>query len=284
MKSLVVIGLFLGFPASGLFAQTDTTTTTQSASDLAKELANPNTTRGQLSFPIDFTHYNGSLPGASSRNGMTLNFQPSLPIPLSEGVNLFVRPLIPIYITQPTYGPDGFDQQGIKLGNISADVAFGKTWPSKVITLIGVFGSFPTATADELRSKEVTLGPEVMVAKIWNWGVLGLLVNQAWGLGETNTTDLTENASITGGQYFYVINLQKGWQIGGQPTWSYNNRASGNNKFTFPFGIGPTKVTNFGRLPIKLSLQYWYYLAAPETFGPQHQIRFTFTPVVRLPW
>jgi hypothetical protein len=283
-RNLIWTVLLLGLPSLSLFAQTDSTATTESESDLAKELANPNTTRGQLSFPIDYTLYNGDLPDASSQNGMTINFQPSLPIPLSEGVNLFVRPLIPIFITQPALGPDGFEQQGFNLGNISADVAFGKTWPSKIITLVGVFGSFPTATADILRSQEVTLGPEVMVAKIWDWGVLGLLVNQAWGLGKTNSTDLIKNASITGGQYFYIINLQKGWQISGQPTWSFNHRAGEGNKLTLPFGTGPTKVTHFGKLPVKLALQYWYYIAAPDNFGPQHQIRFTITPVVPLPW
>lgn len=113
----------------------------KSSADLAKELANPNATLGQMLFPIDFIGYNGDLNSASDQNATVISFQPSLPIPISEGVNLYVRPLIPMYISQPTITSTGFEQKS-GLGNISADVAIGKTWPSKWITLVGVFGGF----------------------------------------------------------------------------------------------------------------------------------------------
>ena len=54
--------------------------------------------------------------------------------------------LFPLFLANPTYGDNGFEQKGINLGNISADVAVGKTWPSKTITIVGVFAGFPTAT------------------------------------------------------------------------------------------------------------------------------------------
>jgi len=56
------------------------------------------------------------------------------------------------------------------------------------------------------------------------------------------------------------------------------------NKFTFPIGTGVTKVTHFGKLPIKFNLQYWYYVASPDSFGPQQQIRLSIVPVINLPW
>ena len=65
---------------------------------------------------------------------------------------------------------------------------------------------------------------------------------------------------------------------------SYNHKAAKGNKLTLPIGGGVNKVKKFGKLPVKISLQYWYYVASPENFGPQHQIRFTITPVVPLPW
>jgi len=91
--------------------------------NLAKELANPNTTLGTMAFPIDFIKYSGTLPDANTQFGAMLNFQPSLPVPLKKGFNLFIRPLIPIYLTQPTFGANGFEQKGFNLGNINADVA-----------------------------------------------------------------------------------------------------------------------------------------------------------------
>ena len=267
----------------------------KSNDQIAKELANPNATLGTMAFPIDFIFYNGTLAEANKQFSTLLNFQPSLPIPLAKGVNLFVRPLIPVIITQPVYVENGFEQFGINLGNISADVAVGKTWKSKTITIVGVFAGFPTATNENLKSSEITLGPEVMVAQLFKWGAIGLLVNHAWGVSgnpdENASSDefsiqsnVPRHASVTAGQYFYVVNLKNAWQITGQPTWSFNHNAEKGSKLTFPIAAGANKVISIGKLPVKISLQYWYYIASPEAFGPQHQIRLQIAPVVPLPW
>lgn len=284
--------------ATNLYAQ-EKPDSGKSNADIARELANPNNALGTIAVPIDYIHYDGDLPGAGSRNGMMISLQPVLPIPLAEGVNLFVRPFIPFYVTQPVFGADGFEQKGVNLGNISADVAVGKTWPSKTVTIVGVFGSFRTATDDALRSNFTTLGPEIAVAQLFEWGVVGAMFNHSWSLNSLDadassitslpdavwtTTSGRESASITAGQYFYVVSLKEGWQITGQPTWSYNHKAAKGNKLTFPVGTGVNKVTRFGKLPVKLSVQYWYYVASPDVFGPQHQIRLQIAPVVPLPW
>ncbi len=280
-----------------LFAQ-ENEQAPKSDAEIAKELANPNATLGQMLFPIDYVRYNGDMDDAG-QNGMVLNFQPSLPIPLSEGLNLYVRPLIPVYISQPVIGANGFESKG-GLGNISADVAIGKTWPSKWITLVGVFGGFPTATNKALRSSQVTVGPELMVAKLTSFGAVGLILSHAWGVGDPKDHDAgtsavlpdeywiaaggSASASVTAGQYFYTINLKKGWQINASPTYAYNHNGTDGNKFTFPIATGAQKVVMAGKMPIRFGLQYWYYLASPDAFGPQHQLRFTVAPVVPLPW
>ncbi len=115
---------FLLISFSILYGQVESSA--DDADAIAKELANPNTTLGTLAFPIDFINYGGDLQDAGMQNGFTLNFQPSLPLPLSQGINLFVRPLIPVFLSQPYWGENGFEQKGINLGNISADVAAGK--------------------------------------------------------------------------------------------------------------------------------------------------------------
>ena len=271
----------------------------KSLSEIASDLANPNTTLGTMNFNFDYINYQGDLPNAGSQNSFTMGFQPILPVPLSKTVNLFVRPNIPIYFTQPTYGANGFENQGFNLGNISADIAVGKTFPSKFIGIIGAFGSFRTATNDALKSDYNLLGPELMVAQLFKWGAAGIMVNHAWSVNSLDadpdsftiladdmwaTAAGSESASITAGQYFYVVNLKNGWQIQGSPTYSYNHKAEKGNRLTLPIGTGATKVMVFGKMPVKFNLQYWYYVAAPDAFGPQHQIRFTVSPVVQLPW
>lgn len=280
---------------SVLFAQDPNTG--EDAASLAKELANPNATRGQLFNQFDLIGYNGESPN-SSQTGLLYSLQPSLPIPISEGTNVFIRPLIPVYLSQPTMEATGFSQRS-GLGNISVDVAIGKTWPSKWIGLIGVFAGFPTSTVDELRSNFTTVGPEVVIGKVTSYGFLGLLVNHAWSVNSNDpspqsftilsdsywtTTAGRTRASVTAGQYFYTVDLKNAWQISAAPTFSYNHEAEEGDKFIFPLGTGITKVSHIGKLPMKFGIQYWYYVASPDSFGPQHMVRIQLTPVVPLPW
>ena len=301
----LILASLLALASLSTFAQKKTEKTKleeldeESTSEIAAQLANPNTTLGTMNFNFDYINYRGDLPNAGSQNSVVMGFQPVLPYQLSESMNLFIRPQIPIYFTQPTYGANGFENQGFNLGNISADIAVGKTFPSKTIGIIGAFGSFRTATNDALKSNYTLLGPELMVAQITKWGVFGLMVNHAWSVNKLDadpdsftiladdmwaTAAGGESASITAGQYFYVVNLKNGWQIQGNPTYSYNHKAEKGNRLTLPIGTGATKVMFFGKMPIKFNLQYWYYVASPDAFGPQHQIRFTVSPVIPLPW
>jgi hypothetical protein len=302
MKQLLLILLIFSNGFITLIAQDTNDSgqqTEQSADDLAKQLADPNATLGVLFTQFDYVRYSGDIPNAG-QNGVVFNFQPSLPIPLGPGTNLFVRPLIPVYLSQPVPGTDGFSSKA-GLGNISADVALGKTWKSNWMTMIGVFGAFPTATVEELRSPSVSLGPEVIIGKTMKWGFLGIMVNHGWGIGGggsdadaqsfdvqdayvTSTSGVPRRTSVTAGQYFYIVGLKNGWQIAGTPTFAYNHEGEDGNRLTFPLGTGFVKVTHFGKLPVKLALQYWYYVASPDNFGPQHQIRIQIAPVVPLPW
>ena len=264
-----------------------------SASDIASSLANPNNSLGALSFPIDFVQYDGDAPGAGDEAAWKVSFQPQFPYPLGEGTNLFVRPLIPVYIDQPVpvvggdsivppgdAGAQDFTGTGIELGDISFDVAIGHTLSSGTILVGGLVGTLPTATDDRVGLDQYLLGPEALIAQKFKWGFLGLLVTHQWDVaGEDDY-----KTSISGGQYFYTIDLKNAWQIQATPTFSYNHEADSGDRWTFPLGVGISKTTIFGKTPWKFSLQYWHYLEAPDTFGPDYQIRFSVTPVVPLPW
>lgn len=252
----------------------------KSADDIARELANPNATLGGLIFNFDQTWYDGELPDARDQRGTKLAFQPSLPYSVAEGVNVFLRPLVPVYFSQPVYGETGFEQKGFNLGDISTDAVLGKTWQSGLVTMVGVFASFPTATDDALSANQTILGPEAVVGYGGHWGFVGVLISQGWGLA----SDATQRASSMGGQYFLVLNLGKGWQFNSQPLFSYNWKASEGNRLTLPIPLGVKKTLTVGSTYVNLTLQYFYYAVAPDNFGPKHQIRFVVTPIVKLPW
>lgn len=252
----------------------------KSAEEVAHELANPNTALGFLAFQLDYINYDGDLPDADDQDAWRFTFQPSLPYPLGGGLNFFMRPLIPVIIDQPVFQEGGFDSKGVDLGNIGFDAAIGKSFPSGMQLIGGLAATLPTATDSSLNTKQLLLGPEAFFGWKFDWGFLGALVNHQWDA--TGWDDST--TSITGGQYFYTINLKDAWQIQAQPTWSYNHEADSDNALTFPLGIGVSKTTMVGKTPLKFSLQYWYYVESPDAFGPKHQVRLQIAPVVPLPW
>lgn len=276
----VILLLSIAF-SSGVNAQDENKKgSSTKAEEVARQLANPNATLGYLSVPIDYILYDGDLPNASSQSAVKLNFQPSLPYPISEGVNFFLRPLFPIIFKQPVFGTQGFEDKGVALGDISFDAAIGKNWQSGWVTIGGIFSSVPTATDESLGSDKWTLGPNAFLGHTFNWGFLGLLAAHSWSL----TGNEEGSSSISSGQYFYTIKLKGAWQIKATPTWSYNHNAPSGSRLALPLATGISNTWIVGKTPINLLLQYWYYIARPETFGPQHQIRFQITPVIPLPW
>jgi hypothetical protein len=278
--NLTLLGLAgILFLSSALSAQ-DEKSGGESAEEVAQKLNNPNATLGSMTFPIDYINYQGDLPDASRQNAFKINFQPSLPYSIAEGVNFFLRPLIPIIITQPVPGENGFENKGVHLGDIVVDAAVGKTWKGGWITVLGVFASMPTATDASLGSGRWLIGPELLLAKLSKWGVLAVLVTQSWSV----SGNAEGNLSVFGGQYFYTVNLKNAWQIKAQPTFSINFKASGGNKVDFPIGTGIAKTVSLGKIPVQFGLQYWYHIVSPELFGPEHQIRVVVQPVIPLPW
>ena len=270
-----------------------------SLDEIAKELANPNSTLGTLNVPIDYVSYKGDLPGASSQESWRVSFQPVLPYALNETTNLYVRPNIPVLIDQPVpvvFGADvsptlddgqfttqnsNFGNSGTDLGDITFDIAIGKSFPSKTIVAAGIAGTLDTATNDDVGLGQTLLGPEIALAQIFDWGVLGVLVTHQWDVAGDDDFD----TSITAGQYFYTINLTNGWQIQGQPAYSYNHEAkNGEEKWTLPVGTGVAKTMRIGKTPWKFSLQYWHFVKQADSIGPDFQIRFQLGPVVPLPW
>jgi len=274
---LLLICVFL--PAT-LHAQ-ESEDAASSADDIARELADPNSTLGSLSFNLDTISYSGDLPDANDQTALKLSFQPALPYSLGNGMNLFVRPQIPVIFDQPVLvGGQNFDSKGTELGDISFDAAIGKSMANGVVLIGGVVGTLPTATDDALGLDQYLLGPEIAISRVFDWGVAGILVTHQWDVAGEDSFD----TSITGGQYFFTYNLKDGWQISMSPTYSYNHNAASGDKLTLPVGIGLSRTMVLGGKPWKFAAQYWKYVETPDSFGPDWQIRFTVTPVVPLPW
>ncbi len=274
-KILAVIAvIFVGIAA---FAQEEAQKAAPSANDLAEKLNNPTAAIGSMNTFIDFKTYGGSLPDAGSQTGFSLTFQPSLPKPLGKGINLLIRPAIPVIFSQPVYnGEDGFENSGVQLGNIGFDLAIGTTTKGGLLIMGGLVGGLPTATSQDIRG-QFTLGPELALGYVSKKAIVGALITQSWDL----SNDPLQKTNVLGGQYFYFFPIGKGRTIGASPLYSYNWDT---NELMFPVGIGYSAVTAFGTLPFKYGLFVFYNVVQPDLFGQVWQIRLQLTPVVKLPW
>jgi len=252
-----------------------------SASEIAAELSNPNSTLGTMNFNIDYLAYQGDLPGAGDQDATRLTFKPALPYPHSDTTNFFFRPAIPIIIRDVPAGIGSYDTKKAELGDIGFDASLGKSLAGGNIIIGGLAGTIPTATDDDLGLDQWLLGPQLGYAKMAKWGIAGILLSHQVDVAGEDDFD----TKVTGGQYFYAFNMGGGWQINSGPTFSYNHEARDNdNKLTLPLGIGASKTVFISGRPWKFGAQYWHYIESPDDFGLDYQIRFSISPVVALPW
>jgi len=249
----------------------------KSADEVAKELANPNNSLASLTFKNQYRWYTGDLPGADDQGNYTLLFQPVFPfaLPPTDGdgkANLFVRPAFPILFDQPVPGANGWD--GVTaLGDIGFDIGYGVTEQSGFLWAYGMVGTLPTATDSDVAGKQVRLGPELLIAKFYKWGLWGVFPSHQWdvvGWGDNyfSTSQL---------QLFLKFLPGGGWNVGTAPIMNFDWRAE---EWTLPLNLAASRTVMFGTTPVKLELEINYYVEQPDAFGPEWMIGFNVTPVV----
>ena len=254
-----------------------TTVLSQDRDSIARALSNPTAATTALANLVDFTTYKGSVPGAADQTSWTYLLQPPFPFPLSNGTNILFRPAIPLIFDAPVASGGGFEGSGVKFGDIAYDLAWGGTTAGGTLLLGGLTGSFPTG-GEGLSSDQVTLGPEVFLGILRQWGVAGFLAFQRWGV----TGD--KDVNTLGVQYFYAYGLGGGWQISAAPIVTFNKNSADNNKWSIPIGTGISRTTIAGTTAVKMGVQVWKYVKKPEAFGADWTVRLSIAPVIKLPW
>lgn len=252
-----------------------------SAEELALKLSNPTAPVMTVGNNFDFVMFDGDLDGASNETSFRYTFQTVFPFKRDDGSSVFFRPAIPIFFGEPVPRVDGgFDSVGTDLGDIGFDLSYGKTTSTGMILGAGVAGTLPTATDDRLGKDLWGLGPELLVGKIGKWGaVIGVLSHQ-WDLGGSGDGSI----NITSLNYVYAFQLGGGWQLASAPAITYNHDAKDGQEWTVPLGVGVARTMVLKGRPWKFQVQYWNYVERGDAFAPEHQFRFSVSPVVSAPW
>jgi hypothetical protein len=165
-----------------------------SMDEIAKELANPNTSVASLTFKTQFRTFEGDLGDADEQSSTTLLFQPALPFKRDDGSKIIWRPAVPFLVDQPLFegGSDWDEESG--MGDISFDLAYAfapeKDDPGKLVA-VGIFSSLPTGDDDLGFGETTTLGPELLYGRISKEKIWGLFPSHQWDIDGDVDVSLT---------------------------------------------------------------------------------------------
>ncbi len=225
-----------------------------SLDELAKQLQNP--IADLVSVPFQNNFNGGGAAGLGA--AYNLNFQPVIPIELTESWNLIVRPIVPYY-SLPL--PDGERSTG--LGEIMLETFFSPSKAGAFVWGIGPVFSFPTATNDAVATGCFAAGPVIAAVYMEGPWVVGALFTQLDAFARMGSAHL----DTTSLQVFLNYNLPKAWSIGTAPTFLVNWNQVG-EQWTVPVGASIAKTLSIARQPISLSFSYYANVVHPEGGSP----------------
>ena len=248
-----------------------------SSDELNKQLNNPVSTIWSLNFQNNFQFFEGHLSD-QTRWQYNLNFQPVLPLRLTEDWNLITRPIFPVFagVDVPDPARGTFDEHS-GFGDLSVTSFFSPAKVAGFLWGVGPSFIFPTASSTALGAGKWQAGPAALGLYMGKEWIAGGLVNQWWSFaGQDNRPD----TSAMNFQYFLFYLIPGGWQVGMSPNIQVNWKADPGNKLTLPIGFGAGKLFKLGKLPVKLTLEIDYALVKPEDYGQRWTIRFQLIPVI----
>ena len=248
------------------------------------KLSDPTSNVWALFTEFDLSFSDGDVNSGDPKIGGDMIFQPILPIPLfGEGKDqwkMINRPTIPFVFSAPV--PTAFN-------DFDHDTGIGDmTWPMLLtppagnwMLGLGPTWLFPTATKDSLGREQWGLGPTGILGYKTKKITVGVFPQYFFKIGSIGNQAGKPNASFMNLLYFTFYNLPKAWQIGMNPTITYDNKATSGNKWNVPIGLLVAKTTLVGKRPVKFQLGFEYSVVSQDDFGKRFMIKLNVIPVVQ---
>jgi hypothetical protein len=220
---------------------------------------------------------------------------------LTEQWKMVLRPVIPINsfetvdnvnlsTTTPgqVTGVDFKRETGI--GDIVLWAAFSKQYTPPVIFGFGPTIMLDTASDDFLGTGKNSAGPMALAFRITDKWIMGVVAQHWWSFSGSDDLEVETTSGVvrverpdvnlTDVQPVIRRRLNAKTNIGMAPNWRYNHET---DQLSLPIGIGFDTLVTFGKLPVKLGLEAYYYVEKDDDFGPDFQLRFLFIPVLPAP-
>jgi len=239
-----------------------------------KQLANPISSTWAL-----FVQQNTYWLNKPERNVVNLQFQPVLPVALTDNWNLITRPVLQAMNSTPYVNESG---------NLHRVTGFGDTIlatmlsPSPKLTgpwllAAGPSFIFPTASNSQLGQNKWQMGPAGVFGYVSSKWIAGVFPQQWFSVGGPGPQTLSQMNV----QYFFTYLPGGGWGLGTSPSllvnW-YANKSS--NEITFPIGPQISKVIKIGSVPVKFAAAVQYMPVHPDAFGQKWNLQFAIIPVI----
>ena len=240
-----------------------------SQADLAKQLSNP--VADLVSVPLQFNWENGVGPDEGLR--MVMNFQPVVPMSLTDDWNLVGRFILPV-IGQPPLVEGGASAFGT--GDIVLSAFVSPSKPKRAIWGIGPVLALPTTTNPFLGSGKWSIGPTLVVLKQAGPWTYGALVNHLWSFASVSQSAKDRTAvNQTFLQPFLTYTTPTGVSLTVNSESTANWEADSGEKWTVPLNFQVAKIARFGPFPFSMGAAAGVYAASP-TGGPSWKLRALF--------
>jgi hypothetical protein len=262
--------------------QVDSGTDHGSLGEVGAKLSNPVSDVWAMFTEFDLSFNDGNFNTGDAKVGAAMNFQPILPVPLAEGWKIIVRPAVPIQFVQPqpSTPADNYDYEA-GLSDIILPLPVSREAGHWIVAAGPTF-LFPTSTSRDLGNQQWGMGPAGVFGYKTKDYVVGVFPQYFWKLADrgdqrSRTPDLSQGQML----YFAFYNLPNAWQVGMNPSITYNHKAKGGNKWNVPLGLVVAKTTKIGNMPVKFQLGVEYSAVSQDDFGKRAVIKLNVIPVIQ---
>lgn len=273
-KALVLVAVLTsGIPPLARAAEPDSEPEL-SATEVNKKLTNPISDIWSMTFQNNLSYLHLDSFG-TNRWQNSLNFQPVIPIKLTDRLNLISRAVFNVVNATPEVSGSG---------RLKRTTGFGDTILASLISpnepnvLVGVGPSFvfPTASTDATGQGKWQSGAAAVVGYLADDWIAGVFPQQWWSTGGSGPRETRQlNA-----QYFFNYFLADGWSVGTSPNLLVDWEAESGQRVTFPIGLSVGKVAKIaGKFPVRFQVQVQYMPVRPED-GQRMNFQLTVSPVL----
>ena len=232
---------------------------------LAMKLQNP--VAALISVPFQSNFEWGAGPQSKGFKYL-LNFQPVIPISISENWNVISRTILPV-IEQDDVVPNS-SQAG--LGDTLQSLFLSPQAPGVggIIWGLGPAIQLPTSTEDYLGTQKFAIGPTAVALRQHSGWTYGMLMNHLVSFGGTHST---EDVNATYFQPFLSFTTKTYTTFALNTESTYDWEAS---KWTVPLNLMVSQLLKLGGQPMQFQLGPKLYVAGP-TSASDWGIRFAYT-------